>query len=45
MTELQPAAANEGYRQTAPKKRNRSAILFFVLLWALLIAAGVAGAK
>ncbi|WP_027085735.1 hypothetical protein [Cohnella panacarvi] len=44
-TELQPAVATDAYRQTAPRKRNSSAILFFILLWVLLIACGVAGAK
>lgn len=44
-TELQPATATEAYRQPAPKKRNASAIIMFVLLWILLISGGVAGAK
>jgi len=43
--ELQPAAATDVYRQTTHRKRNPSALIFFILLWAVLIACGVAGAK
>ncbi len=43
--ELQPAVATDVYRQPALRKRKPSALLFFVLIWVLLIACGVAGAK
>jgi peptidoglycan hydrolase CwlO-like protein len=33
------------YRETPPRKRTRGALIFYAILWIILVAAGVAGAK
>jgi hypothetical protein len=41
---LQPANL-DAHPNTLPRKKTRSALLFYALIWTVLVAAGVAGAK